>query len=217
MNAGSFEPGMEARNLGLMQLQSDPQFPRIEAGRRDALVEAALADGRFLAAEVRGNLGANPAFIATNCGVPVTDSEDEAGFGSVVVFAEYATRPPAITLYGPAIRRLDAKIAGQGAIALPGIVGTRSIVLAHELYHHFDSTRSVPMSRRHRVNIFRLGSWAWTSGLTSLTEIAAGAFAQELLGLSFHPKILDFLLLQTLNHGGHGEHGGKPRTMEQNT
>lgn len=182
---------MEPRTLGLLQLQSDPQFPRIEPGRREALVDAALTDGRFLAADVRSHLGPDPAFIAASCGVPVTDSEDEAGFGSTIVFAEYSTRPPSITLYGPAIRRLDGKIAGQDAVARLGIAGTRSIFLAHELYHHFDCARSEPLGRRHRVRIFGLGSWAWTSGLTSLAEIAAGAFAKELLGLSFHPKLLE--------------------------
>lgn len=187
MSAAPAEQGMGAQALGLLQLRSDPQFPRIEPGRCQALVKAALDDGCLLAADVKGNLGPDPAFIAASCGVPVIDSEGEAGFGSTVVFAEYATRPPSITLYGPAIRRLDANIAELG------IIGTRPIFLAHELYHHFDSTRSVPLSRRHRVNIFRVGSWAWTSGLTSLAEIAAGAFAQELLGLSFHPKMLDLL------------------------
>lgn len=193
MNAGHAGLGMEPTALGLLQLRSDPQFPRIEPERRNVLVEAALADGRFLAAEARANLGSDPAFIAASCGVPVLDSEDEAGFGSTVVFAGYATRPPSITLYGPAIRRLDEKIASSGVTGLLGIGKTRQIFLAHELYHHFDSARREPLSRRHRVSIFRLGGWAWTSGLSSLAEIAAGAFVQELLGLAFHPKLLDSL------------------------
>lgn len=193
MNGRLAELQMEPRTLGLLQLRSDPQFSRIEPQRRAVLVEAALEDGRFLAADVRGNLGSDPFFIAASCGVPVTDSEVEAGFGSIVVFAEYATRPPSITLYGPAIRRLDARIA-ESADVLPGVTGSRPIFLAHELYHHFDCTRSEPLGRRHRVRIFSLGSWAWTSGLASLAEIAAGAFAQELLGLSFHPKLLERFL-----------------------
>ncbi len=71
-------------------------------------------------------------------------------------------------------------------------------------------------SPAHRVNISASVPWNWTSGLSSLSEIAAGAFAQQLLGLPFHPKLLDFLSIQTLNHGGHGEHGGEPKTMEWN-
>jgi hypothetical protein len=192
--------------LGLAQLRQDPQFARIEPGRHDGLVAAALEDGRFLAADVRASLGADPVFIAASCGVPVIDSGRDAGYGSVLVFAEYATRPPSITLYLPAIRRLDAAIARAG---LPGIASTRPLFLAHELYHHFDCTRSEPIARRHTVRLFGFGRWHWTSGLVSLAEIAAGAFAQSLLDLPFHPKFLESVFSrQFLNHRGHGEHGG---------
>lgn len=187
-------PAAADHALGLAQLRADPQFGRIAAGRRDALVAAALEDGRFLAADVIASLGADPAFIAASCGIPVIDSEETAGYGSVVVFAEYATRPPAITLYAPAIRRLDAALARAGAPG--GVRETRSLFLAHELYHHFDCTRSVPLARRHPVRLFGIGRWAWTSGLTSLPEIAAGAFAQALLGLAFHPKSLESIFVQ---------------------
>lgn len=127
MNARLAELQMEPQTLGLLQLRSDPQFFRIEPERRAVLVEAAIADGRFLAADVRSNLGSDPASIAASCGVPVIDSDSESGFGSIVVFAEYATRPPSITLYGPAIGRLDAKVAGEGAERL-GILGTLSLI-----------------------------------------------------------------------------------------
>jgi hypothetical protein len=180
--------GGDPHALGLAQLRQDPQFARIAPGRRDGLVAAALEDGRFLAADVKASLGADPVFIAAACGVPVIDSEREAGYGSVLVFAEYATRPPSITLYLPAIRRLDAAIARAGRL---DVAATRPLFLAHELYHHFDCTRSEPLARRHRVRLFGLGRWNWTSGLTSLPEIAAGAFAQSLLDLPFHPKHLE--------------------------
>jgi hypothetical protein len=42
----------------------------------------------------------------------------------------------------------------------------------------------------------KLGRWTWTAGLTTLPEIAAGAFAQQLLGLDFHPKLLDDLVTE---------------------
>jgi len=184
----------DARFLGLQQLRSDPQFPRIAVERRRELVDAALDDGRFLAADVRGHLGADPAFIAASCGVPIVDSPADAGFGNTVVFAEYATRPASITLYEPALERMDAALAASPLGRAHGILSSRPLFLAHELYHHFDCSRRVPLARRHRVRLFGIGRWAWTSGLVSLPEIAAGAFAQALLGLPFHPKFLDSLL-----------------------
>lgn len=193
------DPGWSAapQALGLLQLLEDPQYPRIPVERRVALVEAALEDGRSLADRTCDLWGSDPIAIAACCGVPVIHSEDDAGFGSVIVYADYAARASSITLYLPAILRLDRLIAERGAEVCRSIGSTMPIFLAHELYHHFDCTRgSAPLSRRHFVQIFRIGPWNWTSGLSSLSEIAAGAFAQELLGLSFHPKMLDLLLLQ---------------------
>ena len=193
------DPGLdwnaEPQILGLQQLRQDPQYPRIPADRHGALVEAALHDGHSLADRARDQWGDVPAIVAARCGVPVIHREENAGFGSIVVYADYASRPPSITLYLPAIRKLDRLLAGHSAPACE-IGSTVPIFLAHELYHHFDCLRgSERLARRHTVEIFGIGDWHWTSGLTSLCEIAAGAFAQRLLGLPFHPKVLDLLLV----------------------
>jgi hypothetical protein len=194
------DPGLDwdaaPQALGLLQLQDDSQYFRIPADRHVALVEAALEDGRALADWTRDRWGQDPASIAARCNVPVIHSDDDAGFGSTIVYADYATRAPCITLYVSAIARLDGLIAGRGARLPLGIGRTMPIFLAHELYHHFDCLRgSARLSRLHAVKIFGVGPWHWTSGLSSLSEIAAGAFAQQLLGLPFHPKLLDLLLV----------------------
>ena len=184
----------DACALGLLQLREDPQYPRIPDDRRIALVEAALEDGRSMAQPIRSQWGTDPAVIASACDVPVHCCQRDAGFGSTVVYADYSARPPAITLYVPAIQALDQSISRRGG-NYGGGAGTLPIFLAHELYHHFDCRRgSARLGRRHAVKIFSVGKWHWTSGLTSLCEIAAGAFAQELLGLPFHPKHLDSFL-----------------------
>ncbi|HVY04900.1 MAG TPA: hypothetical protein VHB46_02885 [Burkholderiales bacterium] len=188
--------------LGLGQLRQDPQYPRIPVARHTQLVEAALADGRVLAAEVAANHGNDPEAIAVQCAIPVDRSERDAGYGSVVVHAEYVERPPRITLYVRSIAALARRSVGtQTAVDQAAL---ERVFLAHELYHHFDCARGEHrLARRHRVDIVRIGAWRWTSGLASLAEIAAGSFARELLGLPFHPVILDFLLVQTMNHGEH--------------
>ena len=192
---------VEPRALGLLQLRDDSQYRRVPVERRVELVEAALEDGRSLADRTRDLRGSDPKSIALRCNVPVILSEDDAGFGSTIVHAEYTTRPPSITLYLPAIRHLDRLVLEQGGRARLGIDQTAPVFLAHELYHHFDHTRgSAPLSRQYRVRLFGIGPWNWTSGLSSLSEIAAGAFAQRLLGLPFHPKVLDLLLRGEKQH-----------------
>jgi len=182
--------------LGLLALSSDVQFRRIPVAQRTELVEHALKDGRLLAQRVCQQWGSDPSVIAGRCNLPIIENPTEAGFGSTVIYAEYAVSPPSITLYTPAIRRLDALIAKHRRFDW-GIERTTPVFLAHELYHYFDCMRGKDaLIRRHRMSIVKLGRWNWTVGLSTLPEIAAGAFAQELLGLSFHPKLLDLLLLK---------------------
>ena len=201
--------GQDARALGLLQLREDPQYRRIPAGHRAPLVAAALQDAHSMADVIADRWGSDPVQIAARCAVPVIHSEADAGFASVIVYAQYCAGPRTITLYLPAIRQLDRLVAQNDGRygALTG--ATMPIFLAHELYHHFDCLRgSQRLNRRHAVTIFRVGPWRWTSGLSSLCEIAAGAFAQRLLGLSFHPKLLDFLSIQTLDHADYADNQG---------
>lgn len=183
--------------LGLAVLSKDVQFHRVPEAQRGELVEQALGDGRCLARQAAQNWGNDPFRIAARCNVPIVESQTEAGFGSTVIYAEYTVRPPSITLYTPAISRLDALVARQSGFDLR-IERTLPVFLAHELYHHLDCIRGTgALIRRHRASILKLGRWTWTAGLSTLPEIAAGAFAQQLLGLSFHPKLLDLLLLES--------------------
>ncbi|MFL6580610.1 MAG: hypothetical protein ACJ8G2_07695 [Burkholderiales bacterium] len=194
MSAFALGWSAKPRALGLLQLREDPQYRRIPHDQRVAFVEAALEDGHAMAKRIVGEYGSDPYVIASVCNVPVRCSQSDAGFGSTVIYAEYNARPPAITLYLPAIQALDRLIVQQGG-SCGGSVGTLPIFLAHELYHHFDGLRGrARLSRRHAVRIFSVGTWHWTSGVSSLCEIAAGAFAQELLELPFHPKHLDSFL-----------------------
>lgn len=182
--------------LGLLALSSDVQFHRIPEAERGEWVELALQDGRWLAQQACQRWGADPFVIAGRCNVPIIESHTEAGFAGTVIYAEYAVSPPSITLYTPAIRRLDAQIAKQSHFDW-GIERTTPVFLAHELYHHFDCMRGKEaLIRQHRVSILKLGRWTWTAGLSTLPEIAAGAFAQQLLGLAFHPKLLDVLVTE---------------------
>jgi len=184
---------MTPQALGLLMLESDPVYRRIVSGDREGLVTAALRDGADLAADVRLRWGDDPEVIAVQLGIPVIDSDDDEGYGSTIVFAEYQARQRRIVLYRRAIARLQTVVDRDARLSLACRV--RSVLLAHELYHHFDCTGArPPIARRHRVTVLALGRWRWTSGIASLAEIAAGAFAQSLLQLPVHPKHLDLLM-----------------------
>jgi len=188
---------LTARALGESLLAGDAMFQRIASGARPALVAAALSEGRTCAESLGADFGTDPWTIARRLGVAVVESDAVAGFGSVVVFAEYAGRPPTITLYRRAIERANLAVA---AARQRGIVDREDygpVFLAHELYHHLARTASPPpFSRSYRVKVVQLGRWRWTSRVASLEEIAAGAFAQALLGLRFHPRLIELISVQ---------------------
>jgi len=112
-------------------------------------------------------------------GVAVETSDRDGGYGTVIVFADYTPRPPRIRLYRAAIAALDARLDGHPDRDLLS-AGTRTVFLAHELFHHWEALHpdQVP-SRRDRT----------------LSEMAADAFAQSLLGLRHHPALLEKLAI----------------------
>lgn len=189
-------PHATAQRLAAFILEEDPQAARLSARRACELADAALTDGVELAAWVVRQWGHGPDRIAAAAGVEVIDVDGSNDYGSTRVYAEYLPRGRRVYLYRPALAAIDRHLRSDALAALLGIRAARDVFLAHELYHHFDLTREEgPLASRHRIVLLALGRWRWTSGLSSLPEIAAGAFAQTLLGLRCHAKLLDLLML----------------------
>ena len=195
-------PLLTARALGDSLLAEDAMLQRVPSEARSALVDAALSEGRACAESVSLDLGTDPWTIAPRLGVAVVESDADASFGSVIVFAEYTERPPTITLYRIAIEEMNHDLAALGLRGILGAEECRSVFLAHELYHHLArSLPRPPFSRTYRVTLLQLGRWRWTSRIASLEEIAAGAFAQTLLGLAFHSRLIELLWVQQKDGG----------------
>ena len=180
--------------LGIEMLQRDNHAHRLTVERQREAVNAALADGRRLGEAARREWSGEPALAAQRLGVAVEVTAASGDYGSTLLFAAYRTRPPAIVLYQPAIAWLGAQLATHNLDRALGIADPLPVFLAHELYHHLDLRRAEePAFRRYRPTIVTVGRWRWTARLPALTEIAAGSFAQALLGLDWHPRLLDLI------------------------
>jgi len=195
--------GDEAITLGL--LRGDPLYRYIVPGVARSMVAAALSEGRARAAWMRNMYGGDVLKIAERLNVPIRVSDDDASWGTTVVFAEYRTRPVSITLYQGALDRVERVLREVGMDIGLRTADLRAIFVAHELYHHLDSSSmATPLSQRHRVELLRIGPWCWRGGLASLDEIGAGAFAQALLNLPRHPRLLDMLCIYDADPGAIG-------------
>ena len=181
--------------LGLSMLKSDLHAARLNDRTQLAAVVDAIADGAATAIDLRKRFpGLSPRRIAGELQVSVVTTGDDPMVGSIWRFAEYRARPPQIVLYTHGLAPLEQALAGTAAARLLGEAAVEDVFVAHELYHHVEATRAqTPIARRHRATLFQVGKWRWRTGIATLAEIAAGSFAQALLELPCHPKVLDFV------------------------
>jgi hypothetical protein len=178
-------------------LQGDPHAWRLDRATQHAAIADALADGTAAAANLRKRfVDLAPEQIARALGVPVETTDNDPMVGSIWRFAEYRPRPPRIVLYSGGLRPLEYN---PRAAPLLGTASPHDVFIAHELYHHIEAVRpEVPIARRYQPTLFRIGNWHWRTGIAALAEIAAGAFAQSLLDLPCHPKVLDFVAVDAI-------------------
>jgi hypothetical protein len=181
--------------LGLVMLEADPHAKRLDRAAQLAAVSDALADGIATAKILRKRFPDRaPEELARALQLPIEATDDDPMVGSIWRFAEYRSRPPCIMLYNRGLAPLERALTGGLATRLLGRATPRDAFVAHELYHHAEAVRSeVPIARRYRPTLLRIGNWHWRTGIAALAEVAAGAFAQSLLDLPCHPKVLDFV------------------------
>jgi hypothetical protein len=187
--------------LGLAMLRADPHGWRLDRAAQLAAVSDALADGAATARDLRKRFPVlTPQEVAHEFRVPIETTDDDPMIGSIWRFAEYRPRPPRIMLYNRGIAPLEREPANSLAKRVLGRASPRDVFVAHELYHHAEAIRSeVPIARRHRPTLFRIGNWRWRTGVAALAEIAAGTFAQSLLDLPCYPKVLDFVAVDAIS------------------
>jgi hypothetical protein len=189
------------QTLGVAMIEADPHAWRLDRATQLAAVRDALTDGAATAANLRQRFPLlSPREMARELEVPVEAADDDPMVGSVWRFAEYRPRPPRIVLYQRGLAPLERMVTGALATRLLGQATLQDVFVAHELYHHAEAIRhEVPIARRYRPTVFRIGNWHWRTGIAALAEIAAGAFAQTLLGLPCHPRVLDFVAVDSLS------------------
>lgn len=186
--------------LGLVMLEADVHARRLDRATQLAAVRDALADGAATAEALRAGFpDLAPHEIADHLNVAVAETDDDPLVGPLWRFAEYQERPARILLYSRGLAPLGGVIAGRLAVRLLGQATPRDVFMAHELFHHIEATRSdTPIARRYQPALFRIGGWQWQTGVAALAEIAAGAFAQSLLDLRCHPRVLDLIALDAI-------------------
>jgi hypothetical protein len=69
------------------------------------------------------------------------------------------------------------------------------MLLAHELFHAMQLRSPDLYVNRKHIRLWKIGPFERYSALLSLEEVAAMAFAETLLGLTYTPYVYDVLML----------------------
>ena len=194
-----FYCGQQTHDKGWACPMSPVKKRRRQGSRAIAVIDA-LADGAATAEDLRKRFPVLSAReIAGELQIRVTTTDDDPLFGSIWRFVECRPRPPHILLYKHGLAPLEQALVRGPAARLLGEAPLEDIFVAHELYHHVEATRAeTPIARRHQATLFQIGKWRWRTGIATLAEIAAGSFAQGLLELPCHAKVLDFVACERI-------------------
>lgn len=195
-----------AEMAAALRAMTDPQWGRYAFSReplegkftpeqKDAYTAKANACGAEWADRIAARYGSrDPWVIAGAMGLTVKTPATPAG-GGQVLFAQFV-QPDEITVFTDCLDK--AETMGD---ALPPRGELERIILAHELFHAVEEQNpDTVYTRTERIELWRK-PFSNKSSIVCLSEIAAMAFAKQLLGLPFNPYALDVLLVYPYDAG----------------
>lgn len=156
--------------------------------REDKLLmaEEALSIGRKRGREIREEFPNASAWeILKSQGISILEEGQDKGWGQdYVKFAELHVKQGRILLNREALLRIGRHM---------DIAVAREIILAHELYHLFECRRWGDTAGEFVRKVKLFGLIPVKRRMLPVSEIAAGSFTKELLGLDFEPRRIEEL------------------------
>lgn len=187
-------PVLPAPVLALSELEQDEVFPFLDKDQITTYLHRALSIGRQAAREFRYD-GRLKTLLnqMIRSGIRIRFQEGSDPRGSGWVRAHYRARPPTITVYRSSLEQLSRFFDTTGRpVRKEDLI---ALHLVHEWFHHLEVRRIGRTDLRlPRVPTTRIGPVSLKQPLKKTREIAAHAFTQEVMGLSFYPLLLDRLL-----------------------
>ena len=166
--------------------------------QKKAYIAAANCCGREEARKLRLNYPKETAeAIARDLGFTIRMKSVPTG-GGHVIFAEYE-EPDRITVYMDAADRGNEVLKSDGISDVIGNMSVMETLIAHELFHGIEyRIRDEIYTQTERIELWKK-PFSNRSRIRCLSEIAAMAFARELLQTKVSPFILDVLLVFSYN------------------
>lgn len=113
-----------------------------------------------------------------------------------VLFAEFR-EPNKIRIFKDAVRRSDTvRNIPEVTAWLTEQLDVERVLLAHEIFHYVEEIyKKEIFTKKEKIRLWSIGPLHNDSTIPSLGEIAAMAFAKELMGMDYAPYVLDVVLV----------------------
>lgn len=172
----------------------EPLTGRVSREEYETYFHAADLCGMELAQKIRSQWGEiSCEELAEKLGVrverlPMPDGE---GILTFAVFEE----PDLIRVYTDNAEATRTLIEASGGNEFIGDVDICQMLMAHELFHVLQLREPELYVNEKRIRLWKIGPFVRDSRLLSLEEVAAMAFARELLQMPTTPYLYDVLML----------------------
>jgi hypothetical protein len=184
------KPGQQAlgeRNrlaLAYLELAKDKTFQHLSEEEKLSLIKEVIAVGDEVARVIMAEHGTNdPRKIATRLGVRVVGEDCGKARGS-----EYHKERKEIIVYRDYHEKLLREIRSTELAD-----HLLKFVVAHQLFHHLEVNRVGEVYKRYKFPVFKIGPYVREKQIKRLSNVAAQAFTQSLIGLEISPQIFDYL------------------------
>ncbi|MFA6548712.1 MAG: hypothetical protein WCT39_02100 [Candidatus Margulisiibacteriota bacterium] len=169
--------------LAYLELAEDRTFQKLPEAKKMELVKQALAIGDETAEQIlKEHKTSDPRRIASNLGVKVLGGEKGKG-------AKYQRNKKEITVYRNFHERLlrEVKSAQLSEHLIKSLV-------AHELFHFLEHSQLGEVYKKFKFESWRIGPYARENYIKGLSDVAAQAFTQTLLGLQLSPQVFNYMI-----------------------
>ncbi|WP_054948696.1 hypothetical protein [Numidum massiliense] len=190
-------PVVSADVLAYTELTQDPLYANIAPRAIVSYIDGALQIGQQAGKvfSYDGDLAPLMKQIAQS-GTRVTFSDEKKREGNKFVRAQYEKKPPVIYIYRPSLEQMEHFFLKSGYRVRQE--DFMALHMCHEWFHHLEETRFGRTDLQlPKVKMRKVGPVTFKQSVEKTREIAAHAFTQAVMGLSWYPLLLDYLMAQS--------------------
>lgn len=188
--------------LSLAILKEDVYYKKIPKDKIDYYIRESKKIGQEAAENLLNNFpNKSIVEICKEKGVKVFLDYEEYDFEIVKLRGKYDNDENCIDLYDLSIKKIGNAITNANVGLKLDYEQIKEMLLTHELYHYLeDKELGSTYDSLEKVNIFKTRIIKKEYPIVKTSDIAAHIFCKELLSISYHPKVLDYIYLIGTNY-----------------